>query len=261
MKLLFGLLRSKLPAKNGLHSAEAVGYFFIITAHFRRTDQLHEPCKVQDKVNSMGIKEIFWAAVALVLVWLGHLFAPHIISLTEALGALVAMAAYPIGLRFNRKLASAQPIMVSSCGQSVFPVRRRGMLWLGWFFIALGVASYAVNWARQFADVGVLLASPALLFVGVFSIVMARNVREIRVDGDRIQFLPVGASLPLDEIIAIKKPAQSGALTHIELSTKAARSRYVPGALLQWNRGCRLTITGSNGAAVLAALSQRLPVA
>ena len=101
------------------------------------------------------------------------------------------------------------------------------MLWLGWFFIALGVASYAVNWARQFADVGVLLASPALLFVGVFSIVMARNVREIRVDGDRIQFLPVGASLPLDEIIAIKKPAQSGAPTHIELSTKAARSRYV----------------------------------
>ena len=208
----------------------------------------------------MSKKETIWAAAFLIVVWLGHLLAPHIISLTGALGGLVAMAAYPIGSHFRRKCASALQVMPSAEEQSVFPVQRRGFLWLGYFSVVLGVAALALIWVQKITEVGTLLATPFCLFAGVFLILWARNVREIHVDDHQIQFLPVGVCVKLDEVIAIKAP-QGDAPTHIELTTKTTGHRYVPGVLLAWDGVCKLTLVGSNGDAVLSALHQRLPSA
>lgn len=201
------------------------------------------------------------AAVPVLLVWIAHFVAPGTVPLGGALGVSAAAAGYPIGMYFRQKRAAQAPVRATESGQSVFPVRRRAMMSLGCFLVALGVAGSALVLIKGTEDRMLLLSIPVAVAFGVYFIIAARNVREIRIDDSRIQFWPVGASLPLNEVSAITTPSDKPAPAHIELTTRTKRNRLVPGALMQRDGRCRLSVVGSNGAAVLAALRQRLPSA
>jgi hypothetical protein len=208
----------------------------------------------------MSKKEIIGAGICIILIWIGHLLVPQVVNLTGALGGTVALIAYPLGAALRKRHTPGLPVRTSTNGH-VFPVRRRAMAGLGWFFVVIGAGTGIVLITAQHIDATIIMATLAAPILGAFFILSARNVREIRIDDHHIRFLPVGASLSLNEVAGIKPPARGDAPAYIALDTKIKRSRYVPGAILQWDGGCKLNIVGSNGDAVLSALRQRIPSA
>ena len=205
----------------------------------------------------MRTKDTIGYAIFIMAIWLGHLVIPDTLTFWNAVAAMVAVPAFMVGVFFRRRQAPDLPVIFTPAGH-VFPVKRRAMAGLGWFFALLPVAGALVPAQTMgFTEIACFLLSPA---IALFLLISARNVREIRIDDHQISFLPVGASLRFNAVSAIRQPASGIPPSHIDLSMKAAPNRYIPGTLLQWNGLCRLNITGSNADAVLSALRQRLPV-
>ncbi|MFU1478792.1 hypothetical protein ACM25N_14240 [Roseovarius sp. C7] len=142
-----------------------------------------------------------------------------------------------------------------------FPVKRRVMVVLGAFLIVIAAASLLLMTLSSdvITDRPLILAAPVLGLYGASLILAFRNVREIRVTDQQIQFLPVGEILALDEIVTIPLQAPDSAPAKIRLVLRSDRRRYVPGALRQWGHACALNTVGCDSNALLAALKARLP--
>jgi hypothetical protein len=78
--------------------------------------------------------------------------------------------------------------------EQVFPVRRRLVLWIAWLFLVMTPLSIAISIAEGPPfERKILFVSIIGLTTGVLSLKAVRNVREIRIDAERLLFLPVGA--------------------------------------------------------------------
>ena len=143
-------------------------------------------------------------------------------------------------------------------------VDRRWPRLLGWVFFGMAIPGLLTAlFDPSFALA--LSALAALAFAWTF-LQGARNVTEIVVTPDRIRFLPVGADLSFAEVTRMKVPSWADrwdtphtALVSLELETTTDTLRWVPGAILQWNRGRRINIGGSEALHLLAALRRHLP--
>ncbi|WP_286907552.1 hypothetical protein [Roseovarius sp.] len=144
-----------------------------------------------------------------------------------------------------------------------FPVKRRSMAVLGAFLILIAAAGLVllVLSSDVISESPALLATPFLGLYGASLILASRNVREIRVTDQHIQFLPVGNILALDEIVTIKSSPAGSVPKRIELVLRSDRRNYVPGALWQWGQACALNVVGCDSNALLATLEERLPTA
>ena len=151
--------------------------------------------------------------------------------------------------------------------EHVFPVRRRLLSLLGWFMVSLGAFTLLVVglWTQALSR-GDFLASLVAVLFGVFCIRSVRNVREIKVDDQRIRFLPVAADLHFSEIERIEVPGWAdrhdtppNTIGSIALDTNTTRTRLVPGAIAQWNNGCRIYTYGCDADRLLSLLRQYIP--
>lgn len=150
--------------------------------------------------------------------------------------------------------------------ENVFPVRRRGISIFGWSLITLAVLMCLVSVFSAPPFTPKLVVSViGLLAFGVYFLIRARNVREIRIDDRTIRFLPVGTEVLLSEIEGMRVPSwmdrhdnPPNALKALPLVTITKRTRLVPGAVLEVDGTCRLDLFGSQSDVVLASLEERI---
>lgn len=206
----------------------------------------------------MQRKEIIAAAAFIAIIFVGHVLVPNIISLAGAFAGLATVAAVQLGSFFRRKHAAEVPVIDTSSGHT-FLVKRGLMAGLGWACVVAGVAGCAIPKLLEGTEASTTLMGVASILTGAYFLVSARNVQTICIDDQRITFLPVGTTVALDEVSSIRQSVMGGTPSHIELNMKTQESRLIPGAIFQWAGRCKLNIVGSNGDAVLSALSQRVP--
>lgn len=151
--------------------------------------------------------------------------------------------------------------------EHIFPVRRRLVSALGWFMACSGAISLLVFglWIQNLSHWEVLKSLIAVM-IGVYLIRTVWNVSEIRVDDQRVRFLPVGTELLFSEIKQIEVPgwadrsdAPRNIIGSIVMVTKTNTTRLVPGAIVQWKNGCRIYTYGCDSDRLLSLLRQRLP--
>ncbi len=151
--------------------------------------------------------------------------------------------------------------------EHVFPVRQRLVSLLGWSAISLGAFTpLVVGLTTQNLSPGDLLTSLMAVLVGLFCIRAVWNVREIRVDNQRIRFLPIGTELSFSEIEKIEVPGWAdrhdnppNSIGRIAMDTNTNTSRLVPGAIAQWKNGCQIYTYGCDSDRLLSLLRQRIP--
>lgn len=208
-------------------------------------------------------KKYIGAAVSVCAIWLGYFLVPNDMIFRAAVattGIVATPLAFGIGDLLRKKYPPQSSVKVAASNE-IFTVRRRVMAVYGWSLAISGIAAPLIPVLVGGALTKMLVLGIVLLGLGIFWVLSSRNVREIHIDDDRIQFLPVGASLKLSEVLEIKPSAKGGSPAYIELVTTSAQGRLVPGAILQWAGGCKLNIVGGNGDAILSALRRRLRTA
>lgn len=151
--------------------------------------------------------------------------------------------------------------------EQVFPVRRRLVLWFGWFWLVLIPLYVAVSliegppYERK-----ILFGSIFGLAIGLFSLKAAWNVREIRIDAERMLFLPVGAELRLEDIDGMEVPSWMDrhdtpprSLGGLRLRMARKERRIVLGAFFHWDEVGSLYLYGCESDVILDILDSRVP--
>ena len=151
--------------------------------------------------------------------------------------------------------------------ERVFPVRRRLVLWIAWFFLVLTPLYIAISIAEGPPfERKILFVSIIGLTTGVLSLKAVRNVREIRIDAERLPFLPVGAELRFADIEGMEVPSwmdrhdtPSRSLNGLRLRMARIERRIVLGAFFHWDEVGSLYLYGCESDAILDILDSRVP--
>ena len=152
--------------------------------------------------------------------------------------------------------------------ERVFPVRRRLLLWFGWFWLVLIPVYVAVSLAEGPPyERKILFVSIFGLAIGLFSLKSAWNVREIRIDAERILFLPVGAELRFADIDGMEVPSWMDrhdtpprSLGGLRLKMATNERRIVPGAFWHWGGQSFLYLYGCDSDVILGVFDNRVPL-
>jgi len=146
----------------------------------------------------------------------------------------------------------------------VIVVSRRIRRILGWSLIFIGIAGAVVFFSE--GSPKLLFAAFVLLSLGVHCIISSRTVNKIVVGNSSIKFLPVGAELHFSEIERMFVPGWAdrfdtppSALATLTFETNTDKTRYVPGAILQWKNRCQINFHGGDGNKMLKALRRHIP--
>lgn len=151
--------------------------------------------------------------------------------------------------------------------ERVFPVRRRLLLWFAGFWLVMTPVFIGVSLAEGPPfERRVLFVSLLGLSIGLFSLKAVWNVREIRIDAERLLFLPVGAELRFADIAGMEVPGWMDrhdtpplSLGGLRLRMAAKERRIVPGAFFCWDEVGSLYLHGCDSDAILAILDSRVP--
>jgi hypothetical protein len=151
--------------------------------------------------------------------------------------------------------------------ERVFPVRRRLLLWFGWFWLILIPVYVAVSLAEGPPyERKILIVAILGLAIGLYSLKCAWNVREIRIDAQRLLFLPVGAELRFADIDGMEVPSWMDrrdtpprSLGGLRLKMATKERRIVTGAFWCWDKVGSLYLYGCDSDAILEILKDRIP--
>lgn len=111
----------------------------------------------------------------------------------------------------------------------------------------------------EILDVKGAFGAIALLIFAVFYSFAYRNVQEIVLYEDQVEFLPDGFCLRFEDIDRVDShPIPENGVIHFSLLMKTKHRKWVP-AYLFWNeRECGITFPGENGGEIFKDFSKKL---